>query len=110
MNLTPQLYVGAGAVGLAVLLASGSILAGIGSYPVDESKGLTLSVGKDRRAVVKASAAEEPAVKEAAGDRRINPFNLKAELTVRQVAIPMPPPPSLRSPSPPVMPVPEEAP
>lgn len=108
MKPTPQLYVGAGAAALAVLLASGSILAGIGSYPVDESKDLTLSVGSDRRAVVKAGAAEEPAVASAAGERRINPFNLKSEVTVRQVAIPMPPPPALRSPSPPLMPVPTE--
>lgn len=110
MKMTPQMYAAAGLLFFALLFATqcGSITSGVALYPIDDEAVLSLEVSAKNRAVFQAEEAKDPVVEAFSGQRPHNPWNLKAERIRVQTTIPDPPPPSLASPDPVILPLPKE--
>ena len=108
MQLNTYVYVSAALVLLALILATGNIISSARSHDLSNDV-QTVRLSDDQLAVVQAEAVFDFAYPELSRERQVNPFTLEDEVAIRGLAnLPMPPPPKLRIPMPPMLPLPGE--
>ncbi len=100
---TPQLWTVAGLIVLAAVLLGGHLISLPEHRPIEQRE-LHLPLPAPE-AVIGAAEAVGPVVASARRPRTINPFTLRADTTTVRVKIGEPPPPDLRLPELPVLPL-----